>query len=74
MKISVSALGSIREYLPEPKDVILDESICLSELKRIAGIPAATAVSYVVNGRVQNGKYTVQDNDAVKFIMIVGAG
>ncbi len=60
--------------MPEPGEVDLEAPVCLSELKVVAGIPAATPVSYIVNGIVQNGKYLVQDHDAVKFIMIVGGG
>ncbi len=74
MKVSVAAFGSIKEYIPEAGEVELEEPVCLSEFKVIAGIPATVPVSYIVNGNVQNGKYTVQENDAVKLIMIVGGG
>lgn len=74
MKVSVSALGSIKKYIPEQKEVVLEESVCLADLKEIAGIPIKTSVSYAVNGKVQNGAYQVQHDDSVKFIMIVGAG
>jgi sulfur carrier protein ThiS len=74
MKVSVSALGNIKKYLPESKEVVLEESVCLSDLKKLSGIPATTAVVYVVNGKAQNGKYVVQENDTIKFIMVVGGG
>ena len=74
MNISVSAIGSLRKYIPEAKQIELDASVSLLELKEIVGIPAKAPAAYTVNGKVQHGKYAVQDNDNVKFIMIVGAG
>ena len=74
MNVSVSALGNIRKYIPEPKGIVLKAPIRLSELKEIAGIPAKISVAYAVNDKIQNEAYRVQSNDRVKFIMIVGAG
>ena len=74
MRILVSALGNIKKYIPKPKKVMLEEAVCLRELKEIAGIPAKISVSYAVNDKVQRETYRVQNNDRVKFIMIVAAG
>jgi hypothetical protein len=74
MKVSISAIGSLRKYIPEPKDIELDLPVSLLELREIAGIPEKVTASYTVNGKVQRGDYAVQDNDSVRFIMIVGAG
>lgn len=74
MNITVSAIGNIRKHLPEPKAIELDASVSLVELKEIVGIPSKIPASYTVNGKVQRGDYAVQDNDRVKFIVIVGAG
>jgi hypothetical protein len=74
MKVSISAIGSIRKYIPEPKNIELDAPVSLLELKEIAGIPEKVPASYTVNGKLQRGDYAVQDDDNVKFIMIAGAG
>lgn len=74
MNISVTALGNIKQFIPEAKEIALERAVSLDELKVIAGIPQEKTVSYAVNGRVQKGEYQVADNDQVKFIMVVGAG
>lgn len=74
MKVTVAALGNIRQFLPEAKAIELDQPVSLVELKEIAGIPADKIVTFMVNGQVQKGDYRVADGDQVKFLMIVGAG
>lgn len=74
MNVSVSALGNIKEFIPESKNMALEASVSLDELKVLAGIPKIRTVSYAVNGKVKRGDYQVADHDTIKFIMLVGAG
>lgn len=74
MKVSVSALGNIKEFIPEEKVIKLESAVSLKELKVLAGVPKEKGVSYVVNGRVQKADYQVADSDQVKILMLVGAG
>ncbi len=67
-------MGNIKEFIPDEMQLELETPVSLSELKVIAGIPKERNVSFVVNGRVQKGGYTVSDHDDVKFLMLVGAG
>lgn len=74
MKIYVSAVGNIRRYIPEEKEITLEYGVGIKELKEICGIPIFTNVVVVVNDVVVDSKYIVKDNDNIKFIMIVSAG
>ena len=74
MQVTVSALGEIKRFIPEPTVITLVEPVALVDLKGVAGVPAAKNASYVVNGRVQKADYVVADGDQVKILMVVGAG
>ena len=74
MHIIISALGDIKKYIPDERPITLAGPLTLTELKIQLGIPAAKAVCYSVNGRIQKGTYQPKENDHIKFLMLVGAG
>lgn len=74
MNILVSATGSLKKYIPEPKTIEVAEETSLKDLKLVCGMKQGTTTGFVVNGRVARGTDVLKDGDTVKFIMIVGAG
>lgn len=74
MRIDVSATGSLKKYIPEPKSIEVEEGMLLKEFKVVCGMTTGIATGFVVNGRMARGLDQLNDGDRVQFIMIVGAG
>jgi hypothetical protein len=76
MKVSVTALGVLKKYIPEEKDFDLEDGSDLRGLAReTLGIPPEqTRISFVVNGRIQKETYQVQPDDKIVILKMGGAG
>ena len=77
MKVKVSALGTLKQYLPEEKEIELssDASNLQEFITTFAGIPAdESRLCYVVNGRIQKGAYQPRAEDEIVVLKMAGAG
>lgn len=77
MKVSVSALGTLKQYLPEEKEIELaaEESNLQEIITTFAGIPPdESRLCYVVNGRIQKASYLPQTDDKIVVLKMAGAG
>lgn len=74
MRVNISGLGYIKNYIPTKKEIVLEQEISIKRLKEICGLPTNVNVTIVVNSRVCNNEYLIKDNDDIKFVMIVNGG
>lgn len=77
MKVRVSALGTLKQYLPEEKEFELgSDATRLQEIiTTFAGIPPdESRLCYVVNGRIQKASYLPQAEDKIVVLKMAGAG
>ena len=77
MKVTISALGLIKEYLPHDKTVEIEEdNLDLSALmKNVADIsPKEIGMLFIVNGRIRKESYVPQNNDKIVVMKMGGAG
>lgn len=77
MKVTVSALGTLTQYVPgEIEITVKDASLSLKELICLeTGVPEnESRLCYVVNGRIQKGTYQPGENDKIVLLKMAGAG
>ncbi len=75
-KITISALGHLREKIQEETVLELENSISAFELvEKFFSIPKTEArMAFVINGKMQSGTYMVQEGDSIKVLKMGGAG
>lgn len=77
MKVRVSALGTLKQYLPEEKEFELtaEEGNLQEIITTFAGIPPdESRLCYVVNGRIRKASYLPQADDKIVVLKMAGAG
>ena len=77
MKVRVSALGALKEYLPEEQEILLDaDEASLGEfISSKVGIPSnEPRICYIVNGRIQKATYQPCADDKIVVLKMAGAG
>ncbi|MGQ1784755.1 hypothetical protein [Saccharicrinis sp. GN24d3] len=75
-KITISALGHLREKIQEETVLELENSISAFELvEKFFSIPKTEArMAFVINGKMRSGTYMVQEGDSIKVLKMGGAG
>lgn len=77
MKVEVTALGAVRKYLPETRNIeISDRDLDLRGLitDHLGIPPTMSRIGYVVNGRLQKSNYLVRPGDKIKILIMGSAG
>ena len=74
--IKIKALGPLTKQIPKETEVSFNETITAFELvEQHFGIPNnESRMSFVVNGTIQKGNYTIQDGDSITVLKMGGAG
>lgn len=75
-KITISALGQLREKIAAETEVILSEEVTAFELvERHFDIPKTESrMAFIINGRMEKGTYVIKPNDNIKVLKMGGAG
>lgn len=77
MKVRVSALGTLKQYVPEEREFELgSDATNLQEfITTFVGIPPdESRICFVVNGRIQKGSYLPRAEDEIVVLKMAGAG
>ncbi len=77
MKVTISAQGHLKKFLPEQREVELSGEA--QNVKNLfvssAGIsPTESGVCYLVNGRIQKADYQPKSGDTIVVVKLGGAG
>ena len=77
MKVTVSALGAMRKYLPDERVVELGDPPpnLIQLISREFGVPLdMSRIGYVVNGTIRKQTHVPDPGDKIVFMIIGGAG
>jgi hypothetical protein len=77
MKVTVSALGAMRKYLPEEREVDLGDPPpnLIQLISREFGVPPGmTRIGFVVNGTLRKQTHVPEAGDKIVFMIFGGAG
>ena len=75
-KITVSALGHLKDKLPTETELDLPESLTAFDLvEKHFDIPRnESRMAFIINDRMENGTYMVKPGDNIKVLKMGGAG
>ncbi len=75
-KITISALGQLREKIPTETEVIITGELTAFELvERHFEIPRnESRLAFIINSRMEKGTYVIKPNDDIKVLKMGGAG
>lgn len=77
MKVSISALGAMRKYLPDERVVELEDPPpnLIQLISRKFGVPQdMSRIGYVVNDSIKKQTYVPKPGDKIVFMILGGAG
>lgn len=74
IRIRLSALGLLRQYIPELREISIVSGLTLEEIALQQGVPRKSLGAYMVNGILKQGDYCPAESDDVRLFMLMGAG
>jgi hypothetical protein len=77
MKVTVSALGAMRKYLPDEKAVDLGAPPpnLIELVSREFGVPPGISrIGFIVNGKLRKQSHVPEAGDKIVFMVLGGAG
>ena len=74
-KVSISALGPLKEKIPTETEVEITETMSAFELvERFSISRSESRLSFIINGKMEKGNYPVQPGDKIVALKMGGAG
>jgi len=75
MNIQVTAIGSIKQYIPaEKKEIEIEEKKTVGDLIKYFGIPKNIGVICIVNNSIVKNNYLFENGDNAIFLMAMNGG